>query len=207
MTQKIVTGSVLVVCLMLILTGCSGASDDSSRRAKEKSKADVFAEYKGKRPEAEYKPVNEPKIDDVGKNMASLYGQTVVLLDDYIAATEGNRTYVAFTNDTVDMNSEEKNSYFKNLTAQQQNEISAVQDMDGFKNLIRTADLLLTTKSTSKSVAGLSNIKASGLGLDAIKQGKAIKHISSQSEYTLKTLYFLTQQYSTVQNLKSNSGR
>lgn len=194
--MKNIQKTVIGLAAAALITGCASSGNNKS----------AFLEYQEKRPVAEFVTTENPKVDEVGKNMAELYGTTTSLLDGYIAATEGHRSYVAFLNDTQGMSSEQSLEYYNSLSNDIQKEISAALELEGVNGLSNAAELLIKARELQKATADCSSA-FTGFDIAAMKKAKSVKNMGNQASYTIKTLTFLKQQYDTVSRLKTAQGR
>ena len=170
------------------------------------SNRDAYQEFKDDKPKAEFAVTGDVEIDKLGHDTASFYKEVTGYLDKYMAATEGNRTYVAFMNDTVDMNKEETDKYFKTLKPAQQKEILDVKNVKGFNSLKNMGALAAKgTKLYESSKDAGDNF--TGFDPAILKKAQSAKNIASQVEYSLKATTFLYRQYMIVNRLNSNQGR
>ena len=204
--------AIVSVCLIglfgVLVAGCSilGGSSDARKG---------YEDFKEDRPAVAIVKSGDQSIDNVAGNVAILYGQTLQLLDDYIKSTEGNRTYVAFVNDTIEMKSEEEvQEYFNKLKPEQQQEILSVKKMEGFNNLKKASEFLKTAVELTASTADLlkqqqKKIQADPFGAiqDVLAAKETAQNMLDQAEYSVKALEFMVKQYIYVQNLKTQTGR
>ena len=66
-----------------------------------------FKEAAAARPPA-FVATGERALDDVGILSAQIYGSTIKYLDEYVRASENNRYYIGFMNDSVELSKEKK---------------------------------------------------------------------------------------------------
>ncbi len=182
---------------VLAMAGCATTSH-SGRSA--------YQEYIEKRPAAGYVKTDDAKVDEIGAETAVLYGSVVKLLDDYVAATEGNRTYQAFVNDTNGMSLDEMETFYKGLSQEDQSQIDAAQEMDGLRALIKVADMLVQADRLGKAANHCSSA-FSGFDATTVTKVKSVKNMVAQANYSLKTLTFLKQQHDIMVRLKEHKGR
>ena len=112
---------VTVILMVLTVSAFAGWGLDSLTSSSKKSSdteessdkgSSKYDDFKEERPEVAYVGSGNNNIDEVGKEVASIYGKTNVMLDDYMKGTEAHRTYVSFVNDVADMTPKEEKEYY-----------------------------------------------------------------------------------------------
>ena len=199
----------------LLISACSMLNGSSDARQ-------GYDDFKANRPEVTYEACPDESINEVAKEAATLYGQTITLLDDYMACTEGNRTYMAFNNDIAakeqekgeELTEQERQDFFNTLTPEQQQEILSVKKLEGFNNLKRASEFLttalaLSAKSATMAQQQINKFQANpfGAGADVIAAKGTATTMLDQAKFSVEALQFMVKQYTYVQRLKSHSGR
>lgn len=101
--KKTMMMGVAAVVLAMIGAGCatSGTHGEVAENYKK------FQEAAAARPPA-FVATGERALDEVGILSAEVYASTIKYLDEYIRATENNRYYIGFMNDSVELSKEKK---------------------------------------------------------------------------------------------------
>lgn len=180
-----------------------------------------YSYFKKTRPSSEVIKTNKPKLNKVGKQVASIYGQTTNILKDYIKHTEVNRTYKAFVNDTSGMTKKQKDKYIQKQNKKTKEKIKEARDkviknmpVQSVKELNKYLSKALKLQKSAMEVA-TKYMKKPSAGIASVVKGstkenktyQSVKNMKKQIVYTVEALKFLKRQYDFHQRATSHSGR
>ena len=103
MMKKTMLVGMAAFIVAVICAGCA----TSGTHGEVAENYEKFKEAVAARPPA-FVATGEKALDDVGILSAQIYGSTIKYLDEYIKATENNRYYIGFMNDSVELSKEKK---------------------------------------------------------------------------------------------------
>lgn len=214
---------VTVILMVLTVSAFAGWGLDSLTSSSKKSSdteessdkgSSKYDDFKEERPEVAYVGSGNNNIDEVGKEVASIYGKTNVMLDDYMKGTEAHRTYVSFVNDVADMTPKEEKEYYDKLPKEKKDEINAVVKLKSVSNLSHAGDYLGSATKLSLAVAKVAleqKNKATsnpfGAATGALGAAKSLKNMGTQIHWSVKALTFMKHQYDIVERAKNYTGR